>query len=263
MKKVILVIVVLILVIISYLFIIKNSKQINKESQKTMQVSTEAEKTDTQNYKNEDTIIDTTENIEKENNSSTSENNKLNDWKIILVNSENPLPENYQIELADIDKTRKFDKRAINDLNNMILTMRNSGINNIWVQSAYRTIEYQQQLYDNSINKYLRQGNNQEQAQILTEKQLAKAGQSEHNLGLAVDFNYVDESFEKTKAFTWLKQYAQEYGFILRYSKEKENITKILYEPWHWRYVGQEHAKKINELGMCLEEYIEYIKNEN
>ena len=60
-----------------------------------------------------------------------------------------------------------------------------------------------------------------------------------------------------------MKQYAQEYGFILRYSKEKENITKILYEPWHWRYVGQEHAKKINELGMCLEEYIEYIKNEN
>ena len=85
MKKVILVIVVLILilVIISYIFIIKNSKQISKENQQTMQVSTEAEKTDTQNYKNEDTIMNTTENIEKENNTSATENDKLNDWKRI------------------------------------------------------------------------------------------------------------------------------------------------------------------------------------
>lgn len=74
-----------------------------------------------------------------------------------------------------------------------------------------------------------------------------------------MDFNYVNNSFENTKAYNWLKQNADEYGFIPRYPKEKESITKISYEPWHWRYVGQENAKKMKSLDMCLEEYIEYI----
>lgn len=245
-------ILIIIFFIIIYLFIVKNNKQINEKNEQTLETSTNIEKNKDTNIKNNENI-----NIENSNKEEDNQNIENDDWKIILVNSENPLPEDYQIELANIDKTRKFDKRAIDELNNMILAMRNSGISNIWVQSAYRTIEYQQQLYNNSINKYLKQGKNQEEAKVLTESQLAKPGQSEHNLGLAVDFNYVDESFEKTRAFAWLKESAQNYGFILRYPKEKENITKILYEPWHWRYVGQEHAKRIKELGICLEEYIE------
>ena len=251
---VLIIILIIIFFRITYIFIIKNNKQINEKNEQVLEVSANIETNEDKNIKNnENTSI---ENSRNEQDNQNIENKKIDDWKIILVNSENPLPEDYQIELANIDKTRKFDKRAIGELNNMILAMRNSGISNIWVQSAYRTIEYQQQLYNNSINKYLRQGKNQEEAKVLTENQLAKPGQSEHNLGLAVDFNYVDESFEKTRAFAWLKENAQNYGFILRYPKEKENITKILYEPWHWRYVGQEHAKKIKELGVCLEEYI-------
>lgn len=82
---------------------------------------------------------------------------------------------------------------------------------------------------------------------------------SDHNLGLAVDFNYVKEDFENTKAFKWLTKNAENYGFILRYPKGKEYITKVDYEPWHWRYVGEENAKKMNELNMCLEEYVEYL----
>ena len=248
------IILIIIFFMITYIFIVKNNKQINEKNEQTLEVSANIQTSEDTNIKNnENTSI---ENSRNEQDNQNIENKKIDDWKIILVNNENPLPEDYQIELENIDKTRKFDKRAIGELNNMILAMRNSGISNIWVQSAYRTIEYQQQLYNNSINKYLRQGKNQEEAKVLTENQLAKPGQSEHNLGLAVDFNYVDESFEKTRAFAWLKENAQNYGFILRYPKEKENITKILYEPWHWRYVGQEHAKKIKELGMCLEEYI-------
>ena len=95
----------------------------------------------------------------------------------------------------------------------------------------------------------------------MTFKIINKPGTSEHNLGLAVDFNYVNLDFENTKAFTWLKENAEDYGFILRYRKDKEDITKVEYEPWHWRYVGKEHAKKINELDMCLEEYIDYLKS--
>ena len=86
-----------------------------------------------------------------------------------------------------------------------------------------------------------------------------KPGTSEHNLGLAIDFNYVNYNFDQTKGFKWLKDNAENYGFVLRYDKEKEDITKVIYEPWHWRYVGKENAIKMNELNMCLEEYIEYL----
>ena len=89
-----------------------------------------------------------------------------------------------------------------------------------------------------------------------------KSETSEHSLGLAADFNNVKPEFENTREFAWLVENAENYGFVLRYKKEKKNITKVNYEPWHWRYVGKEHAIKMNELDMCLEEYVEYL-NEN
>ena len=140
--------------------------------------------------------------------------------------------------------------------------MGRDGIANIWVQSAYRSVERQKELYDNSVQKYLKQGKKQEEAERLTDEYINKPGASDHNLGLAVDFNLVNNEFKETKAFKWLKQHAEDYGFILRYPSDKEDITKIAYESWHWRYVGTDHAKKMNELNMCLEEYIEYLQNE-
>ena len=89
----------------------------------------------------------------------------------------------------------------------------------------------------------------------------AYPGTSEHELGLAVDFNSVETTFESSPQFQWLKAHAADYGFILRYTKEKQSITGVIYEPWHYRYVGENHAKKINQLGYCLEEYIDYLKN--
>ena len=80
-------------------------------------------------------------------------------------------------------------------------------------------------------------------------------------MGLAVDINSVEVSFEDTKAFRWLQENAADYGFILRYPKDKQSITKIIYEPWHYRYVGVKHATAMNELDMCMEEYIEYLKS--
>ena len=139
--------------------------------------------------------------------------------------------------------------------------MKKDGISNVWVQSAYRSIKYQENLFNDKVNTYINQGYTKEEAQQLTMQTINKPGTSEHNLGLAVDFNYVDYNFENTLGFKWLEQNAENYGFILRYSKEKEKITKVNYEPWHWRYVGIENAKKINELDMCLEEYIKYLEN--
>ncbi len=186
---------------------------------------------------------------------------KLTDWKLTLVNYENELPDNYNLELANIDNSRQFDKRAIYELNEMLKALKENGINNIWVQSAYRSIEYQNNLFNEKVNTYKKQGKTQEEAERLTLQTINKPGTSEHNLGLAVDFNYVDYSFEKSKGFKWLEENAENYGFILRYRKDKEEITKVDYEPWHWRYVGKEYAKEINELDMCLEEYIDYLNN--
>ena len=81
-------------------------------------------------------------------------------------------------------------------------------------------------------------------------------GSSEHNLGYAMDIVCVEEYFEDSKQFKWLQKNAADYGFILRYPKDKQNITKVTYEPWHWRYVGVEAAKAMKSSNLCLEEYM-------
>lgn len=187
---------------------------------------------------------------------------EITDWRLTLANFENVLPEDFEVEVANIDDTRQFDARAIKYLKQMMSDMGKAGIANVWIQSAYRSVERQKELYDNSVQKYLKQGKTQEEAEKLTDEYINKPGSSDHNLGLAVDFNYVDNKFEDLKAFKWLQENAENYGFILRYPKDKEEITKISYESWHWRYVGEEHAKKMNELNMCLEEYVEYLQYE-
>ena len=187
---------------------------------------------------------------------------EITDWRLTLANYENLLPEDFTVEVANIDDTRQFDARAIGELNDMMNAMKKAGITNIWIQSAYRSVTRQKELYDNSIQKYLKQGKTQEEAEQLTNEYINKPGSSDHNLGLAVDFNYVDNKFEKLDGFKWLQENAEDYGFVLRYPKDKEDITKIAYESWHWRYVGVEHAKKMNELNMCLEEYVEYLSEQ-
>lgn len=182
-------------------------------------------------------------------------------WELTLVNQDNKLPDDYEMNLVSIDKYRKFDSRAIKYLNNMINAMKEDGINNAWIQSAYRSVADQERVYNNKVNEYKRQGKSEKEAKRLTELVINKPGYSEHGSGLAIDFNYVKTEFEKTKAFKWLMENAEDYGFILRYPEDKENITKINYEPWHWRYVGEENAKEMNKLGLCLEEYIEYLNN--
>ena len=185
---------------------------------------------------------------------------EITDWRLTLANYENLLPENFTVKVENIDKTRQFDARAIGELNDMMNQMKKDGITNIWVQSAYRSVARQKELYDASVKKYLQEGKTQEEAETLTNEYINKPGSSDHNLGLAVDFNKVDNGFEKLDGFKWLQKNAENYGFILRYPKDKEDITKISYESWHWRYVGVENAKKMNELNMCLEEYIQYLK---
>lgn len=186
---------------------------------------------------------------------------KLQDWKLMLVNYENEMPKDYVPKLSILEDDKKFDSRAISSLINMMEDMQSAGITKIWAQSTYRDPTKQDKLIKESIQEYLEQGKTQEEAETLTARAIGEPYKSEHNLGLAVDFNYVDYSFEDEPAFKWLMEHAQDYGFILRYPEDKEEITKIKYEPWHWRYVGTEYAKEIKKMGVCLEEYIEYLKN--
>ena len=246
-----LLIIIAVVVIVARKVIISDGQAANSE---TSEISNNDNSEQSQNTTNSTNEIGT----ENSSNTVTASNNLslLDDWQIRLVNRDNPLPDDFSVELENLDASRKFDKRAIEPLKQMICDMRDQGIKNIWAQSTYRSIEYQKGLYEKSINKYLKQGKSQEEAQKLTDEYINKPGTSEHHLGLAVDFNNVDEGFENTKAYKWLLENASDYGFILRYPKEKENITGIEYEPWHWRYVGPEHAKKMKEQNLCLEEYV-------
>ncbi len=243
---------VIILFIIIVLLIRKGTKH-NKTVETATQTNSNTVSSD--NKITEDVQSNTTEN----NQSVETPKKKIDDWRLTLANYDNLLPEDFTVKVSNIDKTRQFDSRAIDELNDMMNAMKKDGVTNVWVQSAYRSVARQRELYDNSVKKYIQQGKSQEEAERLTDEYINKPGSSDHNLGLAVDFNYVDNKFEKLDGFKWLKNNAENYGFVLRYPKDKEDITKIAYESWHWRYVGVEHAKKMNDLNMCLEEYIEYL----
>lgn len=108
-------------------------------------------------------------------------------------------------------------------------------------------------------------GLNRNQAEIEAARNVAYPGTSEHHLGLAVDivslqYQQLDEAQARTPEIIWLTEHCSEYGFILRYPKDKTQITGIVYEPWHFRYVGVETAKVIMEQGLCLEEYLELMR---
>lgn len=234
------VIVIIALVILIVFFIIENHSlinEINKSQEINISINSDANEIEVENTPK---VID--------------------DWRLILVNYENALPADFEPELSNIDSIRKFDSRAIDELMQMIQDMKLQGNGNIWPQSTYRSVERQEEIFNKKVRTYMNSGKSKEEAESLTLKKINRPGTSEHNLGLAVDFNNVDYKFEQSNEYKWLTENAENYGFVLRYPRDKKEITKVDCEPWHWRYVGKEHAIKMNELNMCLEEYVEYLK---
>lgn len=190
--------------------------------------------------------------------------------KTILVNIKNPLPEDHDYNAnlmvfpseykwySQAEVYRKIDKDIWPYLKAMMDAARADGVD-IGIISAWRDYGTQKTLYDAQIEKWLDKGYSQEDAVKEASSRVAVPGTSEHHTGLAVDFNTTQQSFENTKAFAWLKENAENYGFIMRYEKEKMDITGgIIYEPWHWRFVGINIAKEMNSLDMCYEEYCQY-----
>jgi len=186
--------------------------------------------------------------------------NENADWMLVLVNAWNPMPDNYSPKLKSLSNGLQFDERAISQLNDMLAAAKNQGLSPI-VCSAYRTIETQRTLFKNKVSQLIASGLSLSHAEYEAQRHVAYPGASEHNLGLAVDIvseNYqlLDEKQANTPEAKWLREHCAEYGFILRYQKGKEAVTGIVYEPWHFRYVGVAAAWDIMVSGLCLEEYL-------
>ncbi len=182
-------------------------------------------------------------------------------WNLVLVNSFHPMQEGYVPELTEVAKGYSVDSRIAEPLKNMLKAAEADGMS-IMICSAYRSIEKQTQVFNSSVQDRLNNGMNYWEAYEDTRLSVALPGTSEHGLGLALDlistqYTELDEKQAETKEAKWLEENCYKYGFILRYPLEKTVETGIIYEPWHYRYVGEEDAKKIMEAGMTLEAYLE------
>lgn len=190
----------------------------------------------------------------------------LADPLMVLVNHQVPMPEDYTFETKECGSATAINKTLQTAAADAFLEMQAAAAADgvtVWMQSGYRSVSYQTTLYNNKTQQYLDQGYDETTARELAAGIVNPPGYSEHNCGLAADLNCpeftsLDVGFENTPAFAWLTAHAEDYGFILRYpaGEEAEAVTEITYEPWHWRYVGPENARKINASGLLFEEYI-------
>ncbi len=188
---------------------------------------------------------------------------------LVLANVDNPLPDDFEVgELELVQKnsqgTYKLDIRAASYAREMIADAEADGIS-LFICSSYRARSLQQTLFDNKYNSYIANGWSADEAYAKTATIIAIPGTSEHQTGLCMDivtpsYRVLDAGYADTDAAKWLAENAYKYGFILRYPKDKQEITKIIFEPWHYRFVGIENAKLIKDSGLCLEEYLETLE---
>ncbi len=182
-----------------------------------------------------------------------------NDWRLVLINKQHPIPEDYSFTLGTIKGSMQCDERIIGDLMSMLQAAKDDGVN-LAICSPYRDLNRQEVLFNKKITNYMGQGMSYMEAYKLASQAVTIPGASEHQIGLAIDifsdtYTLLDEGFGETEAGKWLAEHSCEYGFTLRYPEGKEYITSIEYEPWHFRYVGKEAATVMKEEGICLEEF--------
>lgn len=195
----------------------------------------------------------------------TEEGNKFSkdDWKLLLVNKQHTIPDDYEFTLGTIKGSMRCDERIIEPLTQMFAAAKEDGVNLV-VCSPYRDMARQEYLFERKVKGFLKTGMSYMDAYKTASITVTVPGASEHQVGLAVDiisdtYSSLDEGFADTPAGKWLAEHSWEYGFILRYPLGKEEITGIQYEPWHFRYVGVDAAKIITEDGITLEEFVENL----
>ncbi len=181
---------------------------------------------------------------------------------LLVVSAASPLPDGYVPILDIVVGEYEMDERCAAKCLQMIEDCREAGMGLPMICSAYRTQEYQEMLYNDKVARVMQaEWISHDDALVKAAAVVAVPGTSEHQTGLAVDimdenYPYLDEGQENTEAQVWLMEHAPDYGFILRYPPDASDITGIIYEPWHYRYVGEKFAKEIARRGLTLEEYV-------
>ena len=172
------------------------------------------------------------------------------DWMYLLANPWNDIGD-YSPELAPLEG-QQFDVRVVGPMREFAEAARAEGLS-VVLSSGYRSYETQTYLFNRKVSQY-----GEEVAQTI----VARPGTSEHQTGLCCDitdryYEMKDASLENTELYQWMYEHCSEYGFIVRFPKGKEDVTGIIYEPWHFRYVGPEAAAYIMEHDLTLEEFLE------
>ena len=182
-------------------------------------------------------------------------------WNLKLVNKWNIYDENYTQSLAAYPGGWQVDSHMVDDLTAIMTAGKKY---NLRICSAFRTVKRQTELFERQVGrvKNANPGITQARAEEIASTSTARPYNSEHHLGLAIDFFFYDytdifEAYADTEAYAWMMENCAEYGFILRYPRDKMDITGVMFEPWHYRYVGKEVAREIMSRGLTLEEYLE------
>lgn len=195
--------------------------------------------------------------------SSAQNTGKQEQWNLRLVSAKHPLKQELEVTLTKVGQI-SVDSRIAASLQDMIAAAKKEGYS-LYPTSGHRTFSRSKTLYESKVKEYKNSGYGEQEALAAAAKWVAPPGTSEHNTGLAVDIITSDyytklsdllPEFEEFAEAKWMKEHAHEFGFILRYPKNKEDITGINFEPWHFRYVGKESAKEIYERDLTLEEYL-------
>ena len=191
---------------------------------------------------------------------------------LVLVNRQHKLGKNdaptdlvtiESVLSSDIVKVKysgtKADRTATEALGRMLSAAIADGLSNFQISSAYRTYSEQQKLVDNSVAKYQKNNPDWSRNRCLsaTYNTVAPAGTSEHQTGLAFDITVPNVSFTGTAQQKWLHKHCAEYGFVVRFTADKQKLTGFVAESWHFRYVGVEAAQTMTQNNWCLEEYVE------
>lgn len=177
-------------------------------------------------------------------------------WHLTLVNSGYRIPSDYSPDLVYVcGSGEQLDSKVATHYEKMYDAAEKDGVY-LTPCSGYRSYELQERNYNGKVAFFEGQGYSTEDAKVKAATIIMPPGSSEHNLGYAMDIVCVDEWFEDTDEFKWLQENAADYGFIMRYPEDKQDITKVIYEPWHWRYVGVDVAKEMKASGQVLEEYL-------
>lgn len=235
-----------------------------KDDLKTIQeVENTCTTTDDTRYSVDDILGETVENEAAEVQTEKVDAFTKEDWNLVLINKQHPIPDDYTFTLGKIKGSMKCDDRIIDSLLLMLQDAKNDGVNLV-ICSPYRDISRQEMLFTKKINAYMKKDMSYMEAYKVTSQAVTVPGASEHQIGLALDivcdkYTILNAGFGDTDAGKWLAENSCNYGFILRYPKGKEYITGIEYEPWHFRYVGKEAACQITEENITLEEFVERL----